>query len=135
MARGKTVFTRGHRIRPTDIGLLAEVGAYEIRVAQRPQIAVLPTGDELVSAEQRPGPGQIRNSNGPMLIAMIQSLGMEVEDLGIGRDDPQQLEVAIAGGLDNDLLILSGGVSAGMLDLVPGILAKCGVRQVFHQSL
>ncbi len=133
MACGKTVFTTGHRIRPTDIGLLAEVGAHEIRVARRPQIAVLPTGDELVTAQQRPGPGQIRNSNGPMLIAMVQSLGMEVKDLGIGRDDPQQLELAIAGGLESDLLILSGGVSAGILDLVPGILAKRGVRQIFHQ--
>lgn len=133
MARGKTVFAAGHRIRATDIGLLAEVGADQVSVGRIPMVAVLPTGDELVAASQLPGMGQIRNSNGPMLIAMNQALGLQVQDLGVGRDDPDQLETAIAQGLESDLLILSGGVSAGLLDLVPGILQRLGVKQVFHK--
>lgn len=133
LATGKTIFTAGHQVRPTDIGLLAEVGAHKVSVYKKPSIAVLPTGDELVNSSEFPGLGQIRNSNGPMLVAMNRSLGLEVNDLGIGRDNESDLQAAIERGLESDVLILSGGVSAGLLDLVPGILQKLGVKQVFHK--
>jgi molybdopterin molybdotransferase len=80
-----------------------------------------------------PGRGQIRNSNGPMLLAMARGLGLQVSDLGIGRDEPGPLTERIQAGLDHDLLLLSGGVSAGTMDLVPGILNELGVQQVFHK--
>lgn len=133
LAKGKTVFVAGHQIRPTDIGLLAEVGAHEVSVYMQPKISVLPTGDELVDSSEVPGLGQIRNSNGPMLVAMAQAIGLSVTDLGIGRDNESDLQAAVERGLQSDVLILSGGVSAGMLDLVPGILQKLGVEQVFHK--
>ncbi len=131
--KGQTVFTKGHVVRPTDIGLLAEVGAHVVDVANKPTVAVLPTGNELVDCASVPARGQIRNSNGPMLIAMARSLGLSVTDLGVGRDDLAALGEKISGGLDHDLLILSGGVSAGTMDLVPGILKELGVREVFHK--
>lgn len=133
LAVGKTVFEKGHRVRPTDVGLLAEVGAHEVQVQKQPKVAILPTGDELVESTQVPGLGQIRNSNGPMLVAMTNALGLTVNDLGIGRDNETELQSAIEKGLESDLLILSGGVSAGVLDLVPGILNKLSVQQVFHK--
>ena len=131
--RGQAVFQEGHQIRGTDVGLLAETGAATVKVRTNPGVAILPTGDELVDCEQQPGPAQIRNSNGPMLIAMAESLGLNVINLGIGRDEPSQLESLVTRGLENDLLILTGGVSMGEFDLVPGILSKLGVQQVFHK--
>lgn len=131
--KGQSVLPQGHLVRATDIGLLAEVGADSISARAKPTVAVLPTGNELVDCATTPGRGQIRNSNGPMLVAMAASLGLNVADLGVGRDDPDELRVLIEQGLEHDLLLLSGGVSAGTMDLVPGILQQLGVEQVFHK--
>ena len=84
---GQKLFDAGHCVRPSDIALLAEVGISQALVGGLPSVAVLPTGDELVSCDQTPGPGQIRNSNGPMLLAMLTASGLIGTDLGIGRDD------------------------------------------------
>jgi molybdopterin molybdotransferase len=132
LKRGEVVYSAGHRIRPRDLGLLAEVGARTVTVGSRPSTAVLATGNELVSHDQTPSQGQIRNSNGPMLSASAESIVGSVTRLGIGRDDASQLEPLVARGLQHDLLLLSGGVSEGLLDLVPGILNRLGVHQIFH---
>ena len=68
-----------------------------------------------------------------MLVAMAEGLGLNVTDLGVGRDDADQLKALIEQGLSHDVLLLSGGVSAGTMDLVPGILQELGVKQVFHK--
>lgn len=133
MKCGDEVFPVGHRVRPQDVGLLAESGAANVEAFQQPSIAVLPTGDELVEYDQFPGPGMIRNSNGPMLVSLASQQTDKVLDLGVGLDDREALRAKVIEGLKNDFLILSGGVSAGMLDLVPEILAEQGVDQVFHQ--
>ena len=132
-AQGQQLFEAGHCIRPTDIGLLAEVGVSEPNVGGSPSVAVLPTGDELVPCEQTPGPGQIRNSNGPLLLAMLRASGLSGIDLGIGRDNEADLIDKMKLGLQHDVLILSGGVSAGQKDLVPGVLKSLGVEEVFHK--
>ena len=131
--KGETIFQAGHQIRPLDIGLLAEVGAHQVSVVLPIQTAVLPTGNELVMANKAPGPGQIRNSNGPMLVSKLRAANANVIDLGIGRDDREDLAAKIEMGLDADLLVLSGGVSAGTMDLVPELLQQAGVEQVFHK--
>lgn len=131
--QGERIFAAGHQIRPLDIGLLAEVGAAQVNVVLPIQTAVLPTGNELVVADKTPEPGQIRNSNGPMLTAQFRAANANVVDLGIGRDDREELAAKIEMGLDADLLVLSGGVSAGTMDLVPELLQKAGVEQVFHK--
>jgi molybdopterin molybdotransferase len=116
-----------------EIGLLAEIGRSEVLVFRRPRVAVLPTGDELVSPADVPAAGQIRNSNGAMLLAAVRRAGGVPNDLGIGRDDRESLRRLIGEGLQCDVLLISGGISAGVLDLVPGVLADMGVRQVFHK--
>ena len=133
MRRGETVLTAGHRLRSMEIGLLAEVGRHEVSVFRRPKVAVLATGNELVTPAEVPAAGQIRNSNGAMLLAAVRAVGSEGIDLGIGRDDRDSLRRLMTEGLQADVLVISGGVSAGVLDLVPGVLAELGVRQVFHK--
>lgn len=133
MHRGETVLSAGHRLRPMEIGLLAEVGRAEVRVVRQPTVAVLSTGNELVPPGQVPSAGQIRNSNGAMLIAFVAQAGAKAVELGISRDDPAALSTSMSAGLAHDVLLVSGGVSAGVLDLVPGVLAEMGVRQVFHK--
>ena len=132
-AAGEEIFPVGHKIRPLDIGLLAEVGASQVEVYPQPTAAVIPTGNELVAASQKPGPGQIRNSNGPMLIELFRSFGVKVDDPGVARDDEADLRSKVRRGLQSDLLVLSGGVSAGTMDLVPKILGECGVQEIFHK--
>jgi molybdopterin molybdotransferase len=130
---GQVVLPQGHRVRATDIGLMAEVGAGQIATRAKPSVAVLPTGNELVDHQTTPQRGQIRNSNGPMLIALAQQLGLQATNLGSSIDDPRQLASLIESGLKHDVLLLSGGVSAGTMDLVPGILKELGVVEVFHK--
>jgi molybdopterin molybdotransferase len=132
-ARGERVLQRGKRIGPLDIALLAEIGRPQAAAIPRPRIGVLPTGDELVAAHEPAGPGQIRNSNGPMLLAALAVAGAAPVDLGIGRDDRGDLREKIARGLSCDVLLVSGGVSAGVKDLVPGVLAELGVSEQFHK--
>jgi len=133
MRTGETVLPAGRGITPAQLALLAELGRYEVSVYGRPRVAVLATGNELVPVDRQPGPGQIRNSNEPMLTAQIQSAGATPQPLGIARDEHDMLKSKIEAGLQNDVLILSGGVSAGVLDLVPQVLTECGVEQVFHK--
>ncbi|HET6423522.1 MAG TPA: gephyrin-like molybdotransferase Glp, partial [Planctomycetaceae bacterium] len=130
---GETVLIRGMALTPSRIGALAELGVATPMVHPRPTVAVLATGDELVPVDQMPGPGQIRNSNESMLVAQLQSYGVNTQPLGIARDDRAELASRIEAGLQADVLVLSGGVSAGKLDLVPSTLAAAGVEQVFHK--
>lgn len=130
---GQQVLAPGHRIRPIEIGLLAEVGRSEVLAVPRPTVAVLATGNELVPPAQVPAAGQIRNSNSSLLAACVTQAGGMPHDLGIGRDDRDELRELVSEGLEDDVLVLSGGVSMGMLDLVPGVLAELGVEQVFHK--
>ncbi len=133
IADGKIVLKSGESLRGLDAGLLAEVGAANVNVFRRPQVAVLPTGNEIVDCSQRPGRSQIRNSNGPMLVAMTREDGLTATDLGIAADDRDSLRELVEKGLEHDVLILSGGVSMGDFDLVPGVLKEAGVQEVFHK--
>ncbi|HVU88348.1 MAG TPA: gephyrin-like molybdotransferase Glp [Pirellulales bacterium] len=130
---GDTVLRAGTQLRAAEIGLLAEVGRVRIQVASRPTVAILPTGNELIEPHETPAAGQIRNSNGLLLASAVRADGGDPVVLPIARDNESDLREKIARGLENDMLILSGGVSAGVLDLVPRVLADLGVEQVFHK--
>jgi molybdopterin molybdotransferase len=130
---GQRVFEPGTCLRPIEIGILAEIGHAVVQVRPRPKVAVLPTGNELVAVNERPAAGQIRNSNGPMLAASIVRDGGQMIELPIARDEKDELRRLIQAGLDADVLLLCGGVSAGKFDLVPEALAELGVVEVFHK--
>jgi len=133
MRAGDVVLGRGTMIRPAEVALLAEVGCDPAPVTPRPRVAILPTGNELAPASQQPGPGQIRNSNGPMLAAAVAEAGATPCDAGVAMDDAASLRQAILAARDAQVLLLSGGVSAGDRDLAPGILAELGVEKVLHK--
>ena len=133
MRRGDTVLRAGAVLRPQEFGLLAAVGRTTAAVVPSPRVAVLPTGDELVEPAETPGPAQIRNSNGPMLLAQIARAGGRPHPLGVARDRLDSLRPLVAEGLDYDVLLLSGGVSAGKLDLTPDVLREAGVVAHFHK--
>ncbi len=130
---GDQVLHRGTKLRAIEIAVLAEIGHGMVTVVPRPRLAILPTGNELVAVSERPASGQIRNSNGPMLLAAATRANVDAVELGIARDTREDLARWIEQGLSADLLVLSGGVSAGKFDLVPKVLAELGVEQVFHQ--
>lgn len=130
---GSIVLQAGLKLNGSRIGALAELGQAHVLVYRRPMVAILATGDELVAIDQEPGPGQIRNSNQSMLAAQIEAAGAIPVPLGVARDNRPELRAKIEEGLTCDVLVLSGGVSAGMLDLVPSELAAAGVTEVFHK--
>ncbi len=132
-ARGQEVLSAGAMLGAAEIGLAAEAGAAHVVAVPRVRVALVSTGSELVACESVPGHGQTRNSNGPMLAAAVSLLGGEPIPLGIAADRPEAIRALVAQGLAADVLVLSGGVSAGDLDLVPGSLASAGVEQVFHK--
>lgn len=132
MRRGETVLAAGALIRPQELGLLATVGKTAVKTYRQPLVGLLSTGDEVVEPATTPGPGQIRNSNASMLMGQIARAGAMHQYLGVARDAVESLREGIAAGLKADVLLLSGGVSAGKFDLVPGVLKELGVQPVFH---
>jgi molybdopterin molybdotransferase len=130
---GDAVLGKGALLRPIEIAILAEIGRGVVAAIPRPRLAVLPTGNELVPIAEKPATGQIRNSNGPLLTSAADRAGGEAIELGIARDSHEELRSWIEQGLAADVLVLSGGVSAGKFDLVPSVLGELGVEQVFHK--
>ncbi|QEL13844.1 molybdopterin molybdotransferase MoeA [Limnoglobus roseus] len=133
MKVGETVIPAGTVLTPATFGLLASVGKTTVPAYPQPKVAVVATGDELVEPNRRPKPGQIRNSNGPMLTAQVALAGGLPRYIGIATDREDVLRSYIAEGLEiANVLILAGGVSAGDFDLVPKVLKDCGVTAHFH---
>lgn len=112
------------------IALAASCGQSALEVYARPRVALLATGDELVPIDRDPAPGQIRNSSSPMLAAMVASAGGEPWLLPTAADTDAALDAALAEALRADLLLITGGVSAGKFDLVEPALARLGAT--FH---
>jgi len=119
---GETVLVAGTRVRPAEIGILATLNRTQATVHRRPRVGVLATGDEIVDAGEPLGPGQIRNSNAPMLAALVTRCGGEVVSLGTARDSEEDLRDRLAQADGLDLLLTTGGVSVGDYDLVKQVL-------------
>ena len=135
LKKGDVILRKGHLLRVAEIGTLATIGKTRLQVHAKPRVAVLATGDELVPPDVAPGPGQIRNSNTSSIAAQVRAMGLECDDLGIVRDDHDAIRQAIREGLERDLLLLSGGVSAGDWDLVIPALEAEAVTIKMHQVL
>jgi molybdopterin molybdotransferase len=131
MGAGETVLTPGWLLRPADIGLLASLGVAMLRVARRPRVAILSTGDELVDVGEPLGPGQIVNSNAYTLAAAVEEAGATAIHLGIVRDRPERIRAAFADAMSADMVLSTGGVSVGSFDYVRATLAELGYQERF----
>lgn len=134
LREGEVVLEAGSRITPATISVLASVGCDPVPVVPRPRVAILTSGDELVAPTERPGPGQIRESNTLHLAALATAAGAEVVHCGVVRDDLDGLTRTFAEALEAcDVLVTTGGVSMGKYDLVGEALGRVGVEKIFHK--
>lgn len=126
--KGELVLAAGTALRPQEIGVLASLGRARARVIRRPRVAILATGDELISIDEPLAPGKIRNSNEYSNAALVQHYGGVPVRLGIARDDVDELTAKIREGLAQkvDLFITSAGVSVGDYDVVKDVLSAEG---------
>lgn len=128
--KGAALLPAGTHIDAAQIALAASCGCVTLSVYAKPRVAILSTGDELVPIAATPQPGQIRNSSAAMLAAMVSAAGGAPWVLPIARDSARSLDAALTRAAAADLLLITGGVSAGKFDLVEPALARMGAR--FH---
>lgn len=127
LAPGQPLVAAGRRITPADVALLANAGETRVPCNPPPRVVVLSTGDELVPADQTPGPGQIRDGNGPMIAALVRQAGATPFSGGIVRDDRKALMYALDSNLGHaDLVVCTGGASAGTHDVLPDVIGALG---------
>ncbi|MBV9596082.1 MAG: molybdopterin molybdotransferase MoeA [Chloroflexi bacterium] len=130
LTAGQAVLSKGRRIGPAEVGLLATVGCVHVPVFRLPRVAMLATGDELVDPDQAPAPGAVRDSNRFAVMAAAQDAGAEIVFQAHARDDEATLERAMRSGLEAaDVLITSGGVSMGTRDLIKPLLERMATIQ------
>ncbi|MDR0499849.1 MAG: molybdopterin molybdotransferase MoeA [Coriobacteriales bacterium] len=124
---GQTMLRKGELINPAGVGLLAGCGATEVKVYRQPRVAVFSTGSELVEPSQRPGPGQIRNTNSYALAAYAQDAGAIVTQMPLVADTAEAFSTALLNAVENhDLIILSGGAAEGDFDFTTKTVRDLG---------
>ncbi len=132
--KGDVVLKAGSLITPSYIGVMATVGHTSVTVSRKPRAAIISSGDELVEPHEKPGRSQIRNCNAFQLMAQTERAGAEGKYYGIARDDEKEtfdiIQKAIS---ENDLVIISGGVSMGDFDFIPSVLERTGIRILFSR--
>lgn len=130
---GDVIVPKGRKLSPAEIGVAATIGKHEILVQRKLRAVVISTGEEIVPITETPLPHQIRTSNGFALQASLKNWGLETENVLL-PDDQAIIETKIAAFMKTfDVLILSGGVSAGKFDFVPKALENQGVKKLFHK--
>jgi molybdopterin molybdotransferase len=136
VAQDDAILPVGHRLRPADIGGLMAVGILTVEVAAPPRIALLTGGDELVSPDVTPGPGQVRDVNTYTLTALVQSVGGTAEFLGIASDSLDDLAARARFGVENaDMLILTAGSSISTRDLTRQVIESLGKPGILQHGL
>ncbi|WIV68488.1 molybdopterin molybdotransferase MoeA [Natrialbaceae archaeon AArc-T1-2] len=121
---GTELYEPGHRLRPSDLGLLRSVGLERVAVAERPSVGVIPTGEELVEAD--PDPGEVIETNGLTISRLVERWGGDATYRDIVTDDHEALRVAIQRDLTNDVVVTTGGSSVGERDLLPEVIDDLG---------
>jgi molybdopterin molybdotransferase len=133
IAAGTVLLERGERVTAAGVALAAFAGADRLETFRRPRITIAVTGNELVPVASKPGPGQLRDSNGPMLSALSRAGGRPVSVRpAVADEDGAVARLFREAGRAEDVLITSGGVSAGDLDLLPAEAARAGFEILFH---
>ncbi|MBI5286879.1 MAG: molybdopterin molybdotransferase MoeA, partial [Deltaproteobacteria bacterium] len=129
--KGDVVLTRGSVIRPAEIAMLAAIGRSFVRVYQRPRVAIVSTGDELLEIDETPVEGKIFNTNSYTLFAQVKECGAEPVHIGIARDNKEDLKEKLTFATASDCIICSGGVSVGEFDYVKDVLKEMGTEMRF----
>lgn len=130
---GQTVLKKGILIKPQHIAIFASVGYTNVLVYRKPKVGIISTGDELVEPNEKPGISKIRNSNGHQLMAQVSIMGAEPAYYGIAKDTEEDTYDIVTKALsENDLILLTGGVSVGEFDFVPDVLVKAGLKILFN---
>ncbi len=124
VAEGQPLYEAGHRLRPSDLGLLRSAGYDRVAVAKRPTVGVIPTGEELVDAD--PGPGEVVETNGLTVSRLADRWGAKATYRDVVTDDPESLRVAIQRDLTKDVVVTTGGSSVGERDLLPEVIDDLG---------
>ena len=131
--KGDLVVKKGCALRPADIGMLAALGKAFVSVYQKPRVAIMSTGDELVDIEIDPPPGKIVNSNSYSLAAQVLECGAVPILLGISKDKKLDLQKKFKTAMNSDVIISSGGVSVGDFDFVKNVMGEIGNAMHFWQ--
>lgn len=129
--KGDIVLKRGSVIRPAEVCMLAAIGKSFVSVYQRPRVAILSTGDELVEIDETLGEGQIFNTNSYALFAQVKECGAEPVQIGIARDKREDLREKLTFATASDCIVSSGGVSVGDFDYVKDVLKDMGTEMRF----
>lgn len=129
---GDQLVAPGTEIEPRHVALLAAQGHLRLMCHRRPRVAVLATGNEVVPANRQPSGAQIRDVNNITLVSLVGSQNALGHDLGICPDEEVTLALGIRRAFTSDVVLVSGGVSAGVRDLVPRVLTEQGAERVFH---
>jgi molybdopterin molybdochelatase len=127
------LYTRGHRLRPSDLGLLRSVGRETVPAVARPQVAVIPTGEEVVDAD--PGPGEVIETNGLTVSRLVERWGASASYRDVVTDDPDILAATLRAELEHDLIVTTGGSSVGSRDLLPEVVDEMGTVTVHGVAL
>lgn len=134
--RGEVVISKGHRIRPPDIGAAAGMGVTELRVFGKPVVSIISTGDELVPADQTPTIGKIRDTNSYVIAGMVAENGGIPKRKGIFRDDYSVIRNAVEDAMkDSDIIAVSGGTSVGTKDMIARIIGDIGNPGILFHGL
>jgi len=131
VSTGDILVRRGDTVTPAIRGLFAGFGVAAVSVRRRPSVAVITTGTEVVAPGVMPGPGQIRNMNGPVLSSLVDHAGGRCDVEIHAQDDRAQLQDAVGRAAETDLVVISGGVSVGEYDLVQDVLESAGFEPEF----
>ncbi len=122
--KGQALYDAGHRLRPSDLGMLKSVGVRDVTVYDRPSVAVIPTGEELVQAD--PEPGEVIETNGLTVSRFVERWGGDATYHDVVTDDEAELREAVESNLDHDIVVTTGGSSVGERDLMPEVVSSIG---------
>ncbi|HEY3361441.1 MAG TPA: gephyrin-like molybdotransferase Glp [Methanosarcina sp.] len=127
--KGEQIFEKGHLLRPCDAAVIASIGFDKVKVFKKPVVAVIPTGDELISRKKSmdvPPQGMVLETNGLMSALYVEKWGGVPRYVEIVPDDPDSIKKALEANLDADMILLSGGTSVGKRDYAPEVVANLG---------
>jgi molybdopterin molybdotransferase len=135
--KGEKIFSKGHKLRPQDLGFLSAQGIAEVSVVSQPKIALLSSGDELINPGEKLIPGKIYNSNTITIKTLLESFGAQVFDLGVAKDDFEDVKAKFQSieNLDVDLFVSTAGVSVGVYDFIRDVILEQGTLNFWKVNM